>query len=201
MITDKYRNFADLSGSERLEKDFRIRLRERPGGIAIIAPHGGDIEPGTSEIAEAVAGNEHSFYAFEGIKPGRNRDLHITSTRFDEPRCTSLVMAAGRVIAIHGAEGGRETVFLGGLDETILRRLHDSFTDMGISVKRHRPTMQGIAEANVCNRARSHCGVQLEVSRGLRRTFFDSLSREGRESKTMHFDKFIAAVRAGIVVL
>ena len=33
-------------------------------------------------IAEAIAGNEHTYYCFEGIKPRRNYSLHITSDQF-----------------------------------------------------------------------------------------------------------------------
>ena len=50
-----------------------------------MAPHGGGIEPGTTEIAEAVAGHEHTFYSFSGVKARGNSVLHITSSRFDEP--------------------------------------------------------------------------------------------------------------------
>jgi len=57
----------------------------RSSGIAILSIHGGDIEPGTTRIANAIAGWDHSFYTFEGIKTARNLSLHITSTRFDEP--------------------------------------------------------------------------------------------------------------------
>jgi phage replication-related protein YjqB (UPF0714/DUF867 family) len=45
--------------------------------LAILAPHGGGIEPGTSELAEAVAGEGLSFYAFEGLKRSGNAVLHV----------------------------------------------------------------------------------------------------------------------------
>jgi phage replication-related protein YjqB (UPF0714/DUF867 family) len=33
---------------------------------APVAPHSGGIEPGTSEVADAVASDEFGFYAIEG---------------------------------------------------------------------------------------------------------------------------------------
>lgn len=88
-MADKYATFSLLAESMREGRDFRRRRRKRRVATAVIAPHGGGIEPGTSEVADAVAADDFSFYAFEGIK-SKNGDLHITSTRFDEPRCVTL---------------------------------------------------------------------------------------------------------------
>jgi phage replication-related protein YjqB (UPF0714/DUF867 family) len=55
-MPDKYKSFSELNEKEKRDLDFCIRLQERIGTTAVIAPHGGGIEPGTSEIAEAVAG-------------------------------------------------------------------------------------------------------------------------------------------------
>ena len=100
-IPDKYASFADLEKGERLGVDYRVRSVSRKARTAIVAPHGGRIEPGTSEIAEAIALEDLSFYAFEGIKRRNNGRLHITSTGFDEPACFALVTQAERVITIN----------------------------------------------------------------------------------------------------
>ena len=195
-MKDKYRSFPDLSRHAQLGKDFRTRVTQRAGALAIIAPHGGGIEPGTSEIAEAIAGTEFSFYAFEGIRENHNRELHVTSTNFDEPTCVALVSTALNVVAIHGEDGAEEIVFLGGLDGALLKRLHWSLLSKGFVVKRHpNPNLHGRDPANVCNRNARGRGIQLELSKGLRRTFFRSLSRSGRELHTERFQKFVSAVR------
>jgi phage replication-related protein YjqB (UPF0714/DUF867 family) len=67
-----------------------------------VAPHGGGIEPGTSELADAIAGSDLSFYTFEGLKSSGNTDLHITSTRFDEPMCLTLLASSSVVVTLHG---------------------------------------------------------------------------------------------------
>ena len=198
-MADKYPNFRTLSRHERVGVDFRILVRLAQPPFAVVAPHGGGIEPGTSEIADAVAALELSFYAFEGLKTRGNADLHITSTRFDEPMCLSLIGQSGIVLTIHGehSEEDGEGVFVGGLDTTLGRRLGTALRSRGFPVGRHEdPNLQGLEPANLCNRGKSGRGVQLEISRGLRAQMFDSLSREGRKHPTAKFRAFVAALRS-----
>jgi len=173
-----------------------VRFRKRGGTTVIIAPHGGGIEPGTSEIADAIAADDLSFYAFEGIKSRGNGHLHITSARFDEPLCVALVEASTGAISVHGEDSQHQAVFLGGRAGGTLKRLHASLEQRGFCVKRHQSLgLQGRDQANICNRARSGVGVQLELSKGLRRSFFQSLSKNGRRGKTQRFQEFVTAVR------
>ena len=81
-----------------------------------MAPHGGGIEPGTGDIADAVAGQHHSFYCFKGIKKQGNRVLHITSNRFDEPLAMTMVTNANWVLTIHGCRDVEPVVWVGGRD-------------------------------------------------------------------------------------
>lgn len=199
-MPDKWTNFSELAKNELRGRDFRVHVRKRPGTTVVIAPHGGGIEPGTSEIAYAIAGDDLSFYAFEGTKSIRNRDLHITSTRFDEPQCIALVTASPRAISLHGEDSERQVIFLGGRDAAMMGHLRDSLIARGFTVETHNsPALQGCDKENICNRGKSGCGVQLELSNGLRRSFFKSLSRTGRETKTERFGLFVAAVREGVL--
>jgi phage replication-related protein YjqB (UPF0714/DUF867 family) len=101
-MADKYDNFEELSQNERSGIDFRFVARRAQPAFAIVAPHGGGIEPGTSEIGDATAGAEYSFYAFEGLKSKGNSDLHITSTHFNEPVCLTVIAESDVVVTIHG---------------------------------------------------------------------------------------------------
>jgi phage replication-related protein YjqB (UPF0714/DUF867 family) len=199
-MIDSYDSFSTLTKHARQGRDFRVRLVERPGTTVIVAPHGGGIEPGTSEIAEAIARDDFSFYAFEGTKPRRNCELHITSTRFDEPKGITLITKSPRAISVHGEDSERQVVFLGGTDARILNQLRNSLAVTGFRVEKHRsPFLQGKDPANICNRAANGVGVQLELSRGLRLTFFASLSKSGRRTKTERFHEFVASVRKVIL--
>lgn len=195
---DTYQNFQQLRQNEKEGVDFRIRQRVVDDAqTVIVAPHGGGIEPGTSEIAEAIAGNDFSFYAFEGIKPGGNRDLHITSTRFDEPRCLKLVQTSERVVTIHGEESDASVVYVGGRDVRLRRRIGAALKKAGFVARApRRSPLRGEDPRNICNRGISRKGVQLELSAGLRRMLFESLTRCGRQKRTARFDGFVSAIRS-----
>ena len=98
---DRYTDYNDLKQHEQEGRDYVTLVRDGNSRIAIIAPHGGGIEPGTVDIADAVASNEHTFYAFKGIKKEGNSSLHITSNRFDEPRGMGVAKGTDVVVSIH----------------------------------------------------------------------------------------------------
>lgn len=195
----EYPNFATLSKQEK-PKNFRIRTSVRKDSrVAVIAPHGGAIEPGTSEIAIAIASNDCSFAAFEGRKAKNNRLLHITSTNFDEPLCIQVVSAAQKVVAIHGENSAEDAVFLGGRDKQLGIQIRAALEEYGFKVAIHPSVaLQGLDPANVCNRGLEKAGVQLELSQGLRRRFFCEWNAKGRESPTEELTRFVAAVRKGL---
>ena len=197
---DVYRNFAELSKTEREDIDFYISAVKREGSNTIIvAPHGGAIEPGTSEVAKEVANNDLSLAIFEGIKPKNNNRLHITSTNFDEPRCVEVVQESDTVVAIHGEGSSELAVFLGGKNNDLGWKLKAALERYGYAVTTHRnPMLRGLASTNICNRGRHSAGVQLELSSGLRLTFFQSLTTEGRKKPTEELCRFATAVREGL---
>jgi phage replication-related protein YjqB (UPF0714/DUF867 family) len=170
MADDWYGSFDELRRAEREGVDFRIRVVPREASVAIIAPHGGWIEPGTSEIAEAIAGDDYSLYRFEGLRDRPHEELPITSAKFDEPTCVGLVAACNQVVAVHGRAGKqRQSVEVGGLDTVLRDAICKSLQDAGFSAE--IVTSGGFAArspANICNRGAHRGGVQLEITRGLR---------------------------------
>jgi phage replication-related protein YjqB (UPF0714/DUF867 family) len=197
-MADTYLYFAELERSERAGIDYGIRLRRAKPEFAIVAPHGGGIEPGTSEIADAIAGEQWSFYTLEGLKSSGNAVLHITSTRFDEPMCLTLVGRSSVVLTVHGEESGGPdgVVFIGGRDTALGASVRNELTEDGFLVREHEdPNLQGTDPKNICNRGTSGAGVQLELSRSVRESMFESLTKKGRERPTERFDVFVKAVR------
>lgn len=200
-MADTYPNFETLSRNETAGIDYGIRARQARAQYAIVAVHGGGIEPGTSEIADAIAGEEFSFYGFEGLKSRGNAVLHITSTHFDEPVCLEIIGRSERVITIHGEESetAGEGVFVGGLDEDLGHTLGLALEAKGFDVRRQSdPDLQGRDPENVCNRGTSGKGVQLELSQGVRKTMFRSLTRSGRKETTARFCDFVEAVSGAL---
>jgi len=196
---DKYMNFEELRKNEEINKDYRIFWRKGRTNSAIIAPHGGNIEPGTTEIGDAIAGKIHSFYTFEGIKPTTNSELHITSTSFDEPQVIKLVKESTNVLALHGCTGRDEIVYIGGLDTSLKDSIQNNLLEAGFKTGEHvNPELQGINPYNICNRGEKGQGVQLELSAGLRKKMFHSLRAKDRDKKTELFEKFVLAVKKAL---
>jgi phage replication-related protein YjqB (UPF0714/DUF867 family) len=168
-MADKYTCMAELESGEAVDRDYRIRLLDRSGSaVVVLAPHGGTIEVGTSELAELIAGAEHSLFVFEGLKPrGTNRDLHLTSHRFDHPACISLTLRHRVAVAVHGCSGEAQ-IYLGGLDGALVSLLGANLREAGFpaSVAGHR--YPGRHPLNICNRGARGQGVQLEMTHDLR---------------------------------
>ncbi len=185
---------------ERKGVDYSVTFREVPGAIAVLAPHGGGIEPGTSEIADAIAGLYLSFYAFEGLKSKGNGRLHITSTRFDEPRCLALLQNSCGALIIHGESSDIQAVFIGGRNSLMRERLANVLTARNFPVMVHdNPDLQGANLLNICNHCGTQGGVQLELSSGFRRILFHNLAtRSGRRVVMPRFMEFVTAVRIGL---
>lgn len=197
---DKYTNFEALKKVEKEGVSFHVYIREQENAnTAVIAPHGGGIEPGTSEICRRIAGTDLSLALFEGIKNKQNSELHITSINFDEPRCLALVQSSHNTIAIHGEKSLDKVVYIGGRDIKLGKLIQSELELAGFQVKNQsKPHLQGKASKNICNRGSSQRGVQLEIARGLRETFFKSLTSVGREKPTKKLDVFVNAVRKGL---
>ncbi len=194
-----YKSFGELSASEREGISFRRTVVKRRSRIAILAPHGGGIEPGTSEIVYALAGFRFSYYTFEGLKPQGNEILHITSILFDEPQCLQLVQFSDVAIAIHGCEGEEKIIHVGGLHVGLKTRLTQALANDGFDARLAEVNYSGSQAQNICNRGRLHQGVQLELSVGLRRAMFKALDRQGRKSTTDIFRSFVTSVGKEVV--
>ena len=196
---DRHKSFAELREAEPEGTAYRCRAIQRQSGFAIIAPHGGGIEPGTTEIAQGIAGSRFSLYTFEGLKPNGNETLHITSTLFDEPECLQLVNASEVAIAIHGCSGDAKTIYLGGLHDELKIRLIDALVTAGFDARPAGHNYAGRQPQNICNRGRSGCGVQIEISESLRRAMFKGLGRRDRKITTDIFRKFISSVHMTLI--
>jgi phage replication-related protein YjqB (UPF0714/DUF867 family) len=193
---DKHFNFQHMDSNEREGVDYQIRWQKGVTGFCIMAIHGGGIEPGTSEIAEGIAAEEHSYYAFLGMKAQGNRSLHLTSALFDEPKALRLARMSETTIAIHGCEGHEPLVYVGGLDIPLIEKVTESLGAEEFTVLEH-PTvdLQGIHPENICNKGLSGKGVQLEITKGLRSQMFKDLTANGRNQPTESFYRFVRAIR------
>jgi len=162
----------------------------RGSHVAIIAPHGGNIEPRTSEVARAIAGETFNLYCFEGFLPEQESwTLHVTSENYDEPKCKELISNCDFVVAIHGAKDQeRRRIYVGGLDEELRDAICEQLkgirwilmdgaeTNLDIVPVLHDgDKYAGRKKSNICNGGKPRGeppphgrGVQLELSRTVR---------------------------------
>lgn len=192
-----YPSFEALCAGEVQGRDYRIRCRHGQSEIAVMAIHGGGIEPGTTEIAEAIAGIRHTFYTFSGLKRRGNFVLHITSREFDEPIGLSIAAGARTVLSIHGCRDKEKVVYLGGRHRRLREHMGTALEAAGFSV-RSSDRFPGIHPKNICNRCRGGQGVQLEISSGLRQVLFEDPARPHRKRPTQQFDIFVGALKSAM---
>jgi phage replication-related protein YjqB (UPF0714/DUF867 family) len=172
----KYALMTELLAREPAA-NYTIRVKTTESKVAILAPHAGKIEPGTGELATAIAdASGYRLHCFEGHRRSENYSyLHVTSHRYDEPQGRQLVAPCGIVVAIHGcadrAEG--EEIYLGGRDVGLREAIGRELRGAGFGVPPFAATPEEFKAQhrnNICNVGQSRAGAQLELSLSLRRS-------------------------------
>ncbi|WP_019531290.1 poly-gamma-glutamate hydrolase family protein [Dasania marina] len=178
---DKYANYGELSAQQREGIDFQVRQANLYSKVAIIAPHAGRIEPGTSGITRAIAGEELSYYLFEGRRWCKNfSHLHITSTNFDEPKAVAMAESSQAVVTVHGCVIPNRRIYVGGYNEALKETITEALTALGYRCDFH-PKLSGYGDSNICNRGESGGGVQLEFTALLRMQLFINKMLGGKQ--------------------
>src|SRR5215470_3560140 len=117
----------------------------------ILAPHGGGIEPGTSELCLAVAGYHpanlpqfpsagvtYDYWMLEGLREGGNAELHVTSVGCDDGVAVSLCAGSLNALSLHGFQprppdmsSGDQVVLVGGGNTALRGYLLDGLCGAG----------------------------------------------------------------------
>ena len=181
----------------------------------ILAPHGGGIEPGTSELCLAVAGYHpanlapagvtYDYWMFEGVRERGNAELHVTSVGCDDGVAVSLCAGSLNALALHGFQAGPpgmseddQVVLVGGGNTILLGYLLEGLRKAGFDARdagRHGE-LNGDAKCNIVNRTLLGAGAQLELSTPLRDAMFAEHSRSRRKHTTTQlFWTFVAVCR------
>jgi len=176
----------------------------------IAAPHGGGIEPGTSEIARTTAAlSKRAFYVFEGtLESGNKKLLHVDSTGFTEPHITQLASQTNFLITVHG-QGNRDKaiIFVGGLyrrgKDIFIQCLSNDLTPLGVEVidatlSTEGEDIAGLSPRNLTNTGQRREGIQLEISERARRIFFPDLTKNGRNNPSPHLTVLACSMERAI---
>jgi len=184
----------------------------------ILAPHGGGIEPGTSELCLAVAGYHpadlsqvppagvtHDYWMFEGVRDHGNAELHVTSVGCDDGVAVSLCAGSLNALALHGfrprppdMSQDDQVVLVGGCHTTLRGYLLDGLCAAGFDARDagQHGELNGDAKCNIVNRTLLGMGAQLELSTPLRDAMFTEHSGSQRKHTTTQvFWTFVAACR------
>jgi len=200
---DRFPSLPALMSELSENEDFVIRALSRRSKVTVISPHGGRIEPGTSHIAEAVAGRNFSLFDFQGLQVARPWELHVTSTRFRHPLLDELLSRSTDAVSIHGmGASDKWNIWIGGLNTPLKTRIATSLQEAGFSVITKAPRYKGEDPRNVVNLA-SNKGVQLELPSDLIEAMFVrgvTFSGPGIKPKTTKlFKRFVNAIRSAVL--
>jgi phage replication-related protein YjqB (UPF0714/DUF867 family) len=182
----------------------------------ILAPHGGGIERGTSELCLAVAGYHpanlpqippagvtYDYWIFEGVRELDNAPLHVRSTGCDDGVAVSLCAGALNALSLHGFKPeppseDAQVVLVGGGNITLRQHLLKGFHDADLNAvdAGQDGELDGNDKCNIVNRTLLGMGVQLELSTPLRDAMFGDISRPRRKHTTTQlFWTFVAVCR------
>lgn len=191
---DRYKNFSEMTKDQTEGKEFFVRHKYLTKKCAVIAPHGGWIEPGTSEIVDRISNGNLSYYIFDGLNAKNNKDLHITSKNFDDDRCLELLNRVNKAVTIHGENGDGDFIYIGGLDFALSRIIYNNLSKIGFKVFDHiDKRFLATSVDNICNKSILKIGVQIEISKGIRKKFFKNLF-ESKRIPTEKMDLFCKAI-------
>ncbi len=169
---DIYRTLADLKEDLEEGTDFRILRKDRRSNVFIVAPHGGYIEPGTSHLARAIAGNTFNLFDFQGLRIQEPWRLHVTSTRFRDDRLTVSLMSSLTAVSIHGmGKTDNWRIWTGGLNKELKFLVEACLIEAGFWIESTPPKYKGKSPRNFINLAEKY-GVQLELPEDLVKVMF-----------------------------
>ena len=190
-------------------RDFRVAFGDSKVELCLlIAPHGGGIEPGTSDILRAVVETGGwAWYEFAGFLRQGNKDaLHISSTEFDEPTLMAMLPQTAFVVAFHGAsEAAEPLVYIGGKwnlgRQAMIGSINNASSEHGLravdAVETAAAHLRGLDPSNLTNRGKRGEGVHLEFSRGARNLLFPpDASREARGRRSVQLRPLAASIHA-----
>lgn len=190
---DKYKSIDELKKFLKEGKDYKIETTDRKSKVTVVAPHGGYIEPGSSELAKAIAAQDFNFFNFKGLDNKHPRKAHVTSAHFSDPQLSKLLESSDLCISVHGMRGDPKAVFVGGLNKPLRTMVAKYLKEAGFPVTANPPWFKGEHPNNFVNKPKDH-GVQLELSWGMRKEIMSSQN----PGKKPLFDQFVNAVRKAI---
>jgi phage replication-related protein YjqB (UPF0714/DUF867 family) len=171
----RFGGITDLERSTKRGKDYEIQSWYRPEKPLVFAIHGGNIESGTGELAQAIAAQGWSLYHFKGItapdydhKIKQSGFMHLTSHKFNAPLALEMAQKSKDCLSLHGFSALKHKVdfCVGGANKNLRLKLTQTLRKNFPKYKSCElccPPYLGRHPKNIVNRCAS-LGVQVEMS-------------------------------------
>ena len=201
---DYYASMTQLQRETKEGIDWKKEIRDQGNQVLIVAPHGGNIEQGTSELTKLLAQQGgYDYFSFEAMRPSNNTQLHVTSTHYDDPTLHQMVEGRVATISIHGAKGDDQIVFLGGAKSVLRDAIQSQLESRGFAVQVPPEYLGGLNEDNFINKNENSTGVQLELTTALRKALFinqdmSTTSRKNEDNWSSLMYQFVDALHTAI---
>lgn len=171
-----YPSYYYLAADNVLGIDYDIKTRYGVGDdyLVHIAIHGGAIEPPTSQLALYCAGTgAHSV--FEALSDLTASALALPADSYDEPFALVTVGNSGRTVSWRGVEDQREAeevTYVSGIDDVLISLITQELNSAGFITDTPPLRFGGGDPLNIANKNRPRAGVQLDLTRSLRKSFY-----------------------------
>lgn len=159
---------------------------------------------GTTEIARLIAERGgHDYFSFNGLKSSNNRELHVTSTHYDDPVISKEIKKKDIAVSIHGAAGNTPIVYVGGLDKKLVNQMITELRNRGFNAQYAPSNLAGTDPENIVNKTATGQGLQLELTTAFRKSMFknNDWSKSNRVNEanwTNNMYKFADAINAAV---
>ena len=197
-----FSDFPTLVLNTTKGEDWDLLIQQPGAPIAIITIHGGAIEPLTSELAAAIAGDEHNLYDLRGVRATGNAELRVPAIRFQEMRLQMLLERCQTALHLDGVDGDEPVMYLGGRNTSLISHLEEALSAAGFRVEPPPSPLMVQSRQRFYNQPELG-GVQIELSLGLRQRMVTALLAEGSgwqevSHQTLVFRTFVEAVRRAL---
>lgn len=172
-IADHYNSMSELLNHTQQGVDWTKESSDNHSRVLIMAPHGGNIERGTTELTKLIAAKgNYDYYTFNGLKKSNSNELHVTSTNYDDPDLINRNYYKDVSVTVHGVRAQKgileNTVCIGGLDYNLRNLIKTQLVGHQFNVQDASGYIAGATSNNIANFNWRGKGVQLELTSDLR---------------------------------
>lgn len=184
---DHFKSMTQLFSHTKEGTDWKKEIKKTNSNVIIVAPHGGNLEKGTTELTKLVANQNHyNYYSFTVLNHTNPEKFHVTSPHYNDPTLLNMVKSKDFAISIHGAKGTKPVIYLGGLDTPLKQAIKHELLKQHFIVKPSPTYLGGDLKENFVNRDFKDKGVQIELSTAFRKSLFinENMSAQSRENQS-----------------